>query len=91
MVENQARHLSVADEMNQERLELKTENWLLKQKVEIEGEATVVLSTMPRLAEIKDRTLNKLKMGRQSAAGKAIDAFIRELKHSSGSSMQPSM
>ncbi|MCC5599132.1 hypothetical protein [Nostoc favosum] len=30
---------------------------------------------------IRDRTLNQLKMGRQSPAGKAIQAFIKELKH----------
>lgn len=30
---------------------------------------------------IRDRTLAKLKVGKQSVAGKAIDAFIRELKH----------
>lgn len=65
--------------MNQERLELKTENWLLKQKVQIENEKTAQKDAMPRLAEIKDRTLNKLKVGRQSAVGKGIDAFIKEL------------
>ncbi len=34
----------------------------------------------PDYSKIRDRTLNKLKMGRQSASGKAIDAFIKELK-----------
>ena len=29
---------------------------------------------------IRDRTLKKLKMGRQSAAGKAIDTFIKEVR-----------
>jgi predicted 2-oxoglutarate/Fe(II)-dependent dioxygenase YbiX len=29
----------------------------------------------------RDRTLNKLKVGRQSTSGKAIDAFIKELRH----------
>lgn len=28
-----------------------------------------------------DRVLAKLKVGRQSTAGKAIDAFIKELRH----------
>lgn len=32
------------------------------------------------LRRTADRTLTKLKMGRQSTAGKAIDAFIRELQ-----------
>ncbi|MHC5938987.1 hypothetical protein [Nostoc sp.] len=31
------------------------------------------------LRRTAERTLNKLKVGRQSSAGKAIDAFIREL------------
>ncbi|MFN6525506.1 hypothetical protein [Nostoc sp. ChiSLP03a] len=31
----------------------------------------------------RDRTLNKLKVGGQSTAGKAVDAFIKELKHQS--------
>ena len=34
----------------------------------------------PDYSSARDRTLKKLKIGRQSAAGKAIDAFIRELK-----------
>lgn len=29
----------------------------------------------------RDRALAKLKMGKQSTAGKAIEAFIKELKH----------
>jgi hypothetical protein len=29
---------------------------------------------------IRDRTLAKLKVGRQSTVGKALDAFIREMK-----------
>ncbi|MGJ5630562.1 hypothetical protein [Nostoc sp. CALU 1950] len=33
----------------------------------------------PDYETICDRALGKLKMGRQSAASKAIDAFIREL------------
>lgn len=32
------------------------------------------------LRQVADRTLNKLKVGKQSAAGKAIEAFIKELK-----------
>lgn len=32
------------------------------------------------LEAIRDRTLNKLKVGKQSTAGKAIDAFIKELR-----------
>lgn len=32
------------------------------------------------LEAIRDRTLNKLKVGKQSTAGKAIDTFIKELR-----------
>lgn len=38
--------------------------------------ASVSAEALRRTAE---RTLNKLKMGKQSAAGKAIEAFIKEL------------
>ncbi|MEH2423439.1 MAG: hypothetical protein V7K48_21760 [Nostoc sp.] len=37
----------------------------------------------------RDRTLTKLKMGRQSAAAKAIDAFIRELQKSTHGNVHP--
>ncbi len=33
----------------------------------------------PNYAAVRSRTLSKLKVGRQSTAGKAIDAFIKEL------------
>ena len=36
--------------------------------------------TVDKLEEVRDRILNKLKVGRQSSAGKAIDAFIKELQ-----------
>lgn len=38
-------------------------------------------SLQPDYEAIRDRTLNKLKLGKQSTAGKAIEAFIKELKH----------
>lgn len=37
-------------------------------------------SLQPDYEAARDRTLKKLKVGRQSSPGKAIDAFIRELK-----------
>ncbi|WP_193200977.1 hypothetical protein [Nostoc sp. MG11] len=37
------------------------------------------LQSQPDYEAIRSRTLTKLKLGRQSAAAKAIDAFIREL------------
>lgn len=72
--------MQLADEMQQELLEIKSENWMLKCKVETENERTAVLAAMPRLAFIRDNVLNKLKVGRQSLAGKALNAFIKELE-----------
>ncbi|MHC5595508.1 MAG: hypothetical protein ACYTXC_06015 [Nostoc sp.] len=46
-----------------------------------EGE-TLGQEVSPDYEAIRDRTLNRLKMGRQSAALMAIDAFIRELERS---------
>lgn len=37
-------------------------------------------SLQPDYEAARDRALNKLKVGRQSSAGKAIDAFIKELQ-----------
>ena len=53
---------------------------------ELEEEVSKYLSLLDKRIDnidyeaVRDRTLNKLKVGRQSAAGKAIDAFIKELK-----------
>ena len=38
------------------------------------------LHIKPDYQALRDRILNKLKIGRQSASGKAIDAFIKELQ-----------
>lgn len=65
--------------MQQELLTLKNDHWLLKAKMEALQEQKAIVENMPRLAGIRDRTLDKLKMGRQSAAGKAINAFIKEI------------
>jgi hypothetical protein len=43
----------------------------------------------PDIDSIRDRTLTKLKMGRQSPAGKAIQAFIRELQKSPAGNLHP--
>ena len=53
-------------------LELERVNWLLRQE-------TADASVQPDYEVTRDRTLAKLKMGRQSSAGKAIDAFVKEL------------
>lgn len=56
--------------------ELERENQQLRQQPQ-----TADASLAPDYEAIRDRTLNKLKLGKQSTAGKAIDAFIKELKH----------
>lgn len=56
--------------------ELEKKNWQLRQ-----GLQTADTSVQPDYEATRDRTLNKLKVGKQSTAGKAIDAFIKELKH----------
>ncbi len=62
-----------------EQLQLaETENQRLKLE-NLELHKQVCNFIQPDIDSIRDRTLAKLKMGRQSAAGKAIDAFIKEL------------
>jgi chromosome segregation ATPase len=56
--------------------ELERENQQLRQQPQ-----TADASLAPDYEAIRDRTLNKLKLGKQSTAGKAIEAFIKELKH----------
>lgn len=56
--------------------ELERENQQLRQQPQTAG-----ASLAPDYEAIRDRTLNKLKVGKQSTAGKAIDAFIKELNH----------
>ena len=38
------------------------------------------LQIKPDYQAVRDHVLNKLKMGKQSASGKTIDAFIKELQ-----------
>ena len=57
--------------------ELEREN----QQLRTELQKPVGNSLAPDYEAIRDRTLNKLKMGRQSPQGKAIQAFIKELLH----------
>ena len=56
-----------------------TENQRLKQEND-KLQKQLGNSLQPNYEALRSRTLNKLKVGSQSAAGKAIDAFIRELK-----------
>lgn len=55
--------------------ELEREN----QQLRTELQKPVGNSLAPDYEAVRDRTLAKLKMGRQSPAGKAIQAFIKEL------------
>ncbi|BAY90787.1 MULTISPECIES: hypothetical protein [unclassified Tolypothrix] len=55
--------------------QLDKENQRLRQQLQ-----TADASVQPDHEAIRDRTLDKLKTGRQSTAGKAIEAFIKELK-----------
>ncbi|MEH2149935.1 hypothetical protein [Nostoc sp.] len=52
------------------------ENQQLRQQLQTTGNFA-----QPDYEAARDRALNKLKVGKQSTAGKAIDAFINELKH----------
>ncbi|MBO3463019.1 hypothetical protein G7B40_041070 [Aetokthonos hydrillicola Thurmond2011] len=70
----------MAEERNTEYLNLKTEAWLLQKQLEIKDEQFKTVSSMPRLAELRERVLQKLKVGRQSAVGKGIDLFIKHLE-----------
>ena len=81
------RVIKLGDEVNARLLQLKQENWHLevvgREKDKLQKELQIRLQTQdlpPDYQAVRDRTLNKLKMGRQSASGKAIDAFIKELK-----------
>ena len=81
--------------MNQEMLVLKPQHWLTKEELRIKNEQLQLAETKnQQLREqlqtpgafqerdyeaARDRALAKLKMGRQSPAGKAIQAFIKEL------------
>jgi hypothetical protein len=55
--------------------ELEKQNQQLKTELQTAG-----ASVQPDYEATRDRTLDKLKMGKQSTAGKAIEAFIKELK-----------
>lgn len=82
-----------AVKLDQDKLQNKLENELQKSLSEkknltVELEAVRLeraklqneLHIKPDYQALRDRVLNKLKLGRQSASGKAIDAFIKELQ-----------
>ncbi|MEH1889546.1 MAG: hypothetical protein V7K92_08810 [Nostoc sp.] len=58
--------------------ELERENQQLRTELETANPSN---SLAPDYEATRDRTLDKLKVGKQSTAGKAIQAFIKELTH----------
>lgn len=82
MLELRPKHWLTTEELRikNEQLQLaETENQRLKLE-NLELQKQVGNSIQPDIDSIRDRTLNKLKVGKQSTQGKAIDAFIKELK-----------
>ncbi|MFN6538841.1 MAG: hypothetical protein RM021_021145 [Nostoc sp. EkiNYC01] len=85
MLELRPKHWLTTEELrikNEQLQQAETENQRLKQE-NLELQKEVGNSIKPDIDSICDRTLNKLKVGRQSAAGKAINAFIKELQQNS--------
>jgi hypothetical protein len=83
MLELRPKHWLTTEELrikNEQLQQAETEIQRLKLE-NLELHKQVGNSIQPDIDSIRDRTLAKLKMGRQSAAGKAIDAFIKELRH----------
>lgn len=63
-------------ELEQQLANVERENQQLRTELQTAG-----ASVQPDYQTTRDRTLNKLKVGSQSTAGKAIDAFIKQLQH----------
>ncbi|MBD2416111.1 hypothetical protein FACHB389_35965 [Nostoc calcicola FACHB-389] len=82
MLELRPKHWLTIEELrikNEQLQQAKTEIQQLQQENK-ELHKVVGNSLAPDYEATRDRVLNKLKVGRQSAAGKAIDVFIRELQ-----------
>lgn len=82
MLELRPKHWLTTEELrikNDQLQQAETENQRLKLE-NLELQKQVGNSIQPDIDSIRDRTLAKLKMGRQSAQGKGIDAFIKELR-----------
>lgn len=74
------RRLEQIRELERENQQLRTELQTPGASLAPDYEATRDSEALRRTA---DRTLNKLKVGKQSTAGKAIEAFIKELTRGS--------
>ena len=81
MLELRPQHWLTTGELrikNEQLQVFETENQRLKLE-NLELQKRVGASLAPDYEAIRDRALAKLKMGRQSPTGKAIQAFIKEL------------
>ncbi len=72
-------YLKIADEMQEELFNLRYEHWIYKISTILWEEKRAILESLPRLAHMRNEALKKLKMGKTSTAGKAIDYFINEI------------
>ncbi|WP_375502723.1 hypothetical protein [uncultured Nostoc sp.] len=70
----------ILEKLAKELADVKRENDTLTDRQQLQ---TAGLSVQPDYEATCDRTLNKLKVGKQSTAGKAIEAFIKELTRGS--------
>lgn len=71
-------------ELIRQEFQVLMEEWVTKHGNPVVEEDNALLGEQgSKLMLVRDRTLTKLKIGRQSAGGKAIDAFIKELKQES--------
>ncbi|MFN6480424.1 hypothetical protein [Nostoc sp. DedQUE07] len=66
------------DQLQSQVKSLERENQQLRQQLQTTGNFA-----QPDYEATRDRTLNKLKVGKQSTAGKAIETFIKELTRGS--------
>jgi DNA repair exonuclease SbcCD ATPase subunit len=71
---------TLVEQLQEEVLQLRSHSErLLLENSELQNQ--VSHSQAPDMNSIRSRVLGKLKMGKQSTAGKAIEAFIREMRH----------
>ena len=68
----------ILEKLVKELADVKRETDILKDRQQLQPTGNFV---QPDYEATRDHALAKLKMGKQSTAGKAIDAFIKELKH----------
>lgn len=69
---------SEVQELHKQLHKLQKENKELREK--LESIPTQDALPITRLEAVKSKVLNKMKVGRQSSVGKALSAFIKELR-----------